>query len=315
MTQSTTKRFPTLIAILLFPTLAFGAQLDSPTLFSDVQGHAKIVTLVVDGPSGAPAGFTVQWMRFSDFLAHDGSFYDSPSALMGEARFWGTPTVNTWDGTLTSFVLGPSGVAAVEIGDLYDETGVTKSAAADLELERNTPYIFRARADADGVSEASVWSNNFTIASRLNVNCTYTQGYWRTHGPAACVTGNNQNQWPVDNLMLGSVIYSDTDLCSILQTPAAGNGLLILAHQLITTLLNIARGADDTDVAAAVASAQTLIDGLVIPPVGGGYLDPAVASPVAQIFDDYNNGVIGPGHCGPTALDAVSWSKVKSKYR
>lgn len=126
--------------------------------------------------------------------------------------------------------------------------------------------------------------------------CTLTQGYWKTHGPSP--TGNNENEWPVSSLMLGSVNYTDTQLQSIFDAAPAGNGLISLAHQLIAAKLNVANGADDSAVASAIADADALIGSLVVPPAGGGFLAPSVTSTLTGILDDYNSGVIGPGHCG-----------------
>lgn len=295
------------VAVLPFVAgVASAAQLDRPTLASYVQGHAKIVVIVQAGSSGAPAGFELQWLKFSDFLANGGQFHVvGSSAVQSEAAFDGVPTLNTWDGALTSFQLAGSSLAAVEIGDLYDETGVVTNAGARAELDKETPYIFRARAIADGVNDASDWSNVFIIESAINANCTYTQGYWKNHEEA----------WPVNSLMLGSVVYTQAELLAILGQPAQGNGLLILAHQLIAAELNVAAGADPSAIAAALAAAHALIGGLVIPPIGGGTLPANATSGVAQILDDYNNGIIGPGHCGPTSTQTSPWSRVKAAYR
>jgi hypothetical protein len=70
------------------------------------------------------------------------------------------------------------------------------------------------------------------------VGCTYTQGFWKTHGPAGCAAGGNENEWPVDSLKLGNTTYTDGELCSIFKTPVEGNGLLALSHQLIAAELN-----------------------------------------------------------------------------
>jgi len=85
-------------------------------------------------------------------------------------------------------------------------------------------------------------SNTITCATLPCVGspCTYTQGYWRTR----------PNAWPVTSLALGAVTYQAAQLTAILDNPAQGNGLVILAHQLIAAKLNIANGADPTDVAA-----------------------------------------------------------------
>lgn len=290
---------------VILPALASATALDKPLLASEVQGHAKIVVIVQAGESGAPAGFTVQWLPFSDFLANGGQFYAESGGVQSEAHFTGTPTLNTWDGMLTTFLLGSNALAAVEIGDMRDETGVQRNAPADLELEKETAYIFRARAIGDGVFEDSEWSNVFIVSSETNANCTYTQGFWKNHPEA----------WPVGSLTLGTASYTQAQLLAILDEPAHGNGLVILAHQLIATLLNLEQGADDTDIASQVASAQSVIGGLVVPPIGSGYLSPGSVNSLSQDLDDYNNGITGPGHCGPTAVAPSSWSNVKSAYR
>ena len=124
------------------------------------------------------------------------------------------------------------------------------------------------------------------------LTCTYTQGFWKNHyadsWPASVVSGG---------LTLGTVSYTAAELESIFTTPPAGNGLVILAHQLIAAKLNIANGANGSAVAAAIAAADALIGGLVVPPVGGGYLAPAATGALTTTLDNYNNGVTGPGHC------------------
>lgn len=129
--------------------------------------------------------------------------------------------------------------------------------------------------------------------------CTYTQGYWKTHGPTGCASGNNENEWPVDSLKLGNTTYTDTELCSIFKTPTAGNGLISLAHQLIAAELNKANGASVPAVVAnALAAAHALIGNLVVPPVGNGALSPSTTSGVAGVLAAYNEGAIeGSVHC------------------
>jgi hypothetical protein len=88
-----------------------------------------------------------------------------------------------------------------------------------------------------------------------------------------------------------------------------------LAHQLIAAKLNILNGADPSAAAAAIAAADAQIGALVVPPVGAGYIHPSQTSATTQILDDYNNGVIGPGHCGTVPVKAATWGSVKGLYR
>jgi hypothetical protein len=127
--------------------------------------------------------------------------------------------------------------------------------------------------------------------------CTLTQGYWKTHGPAA--KGNNGNMWPASAIpmTLGSVSYTAIQLQSIFNTPVEGNGLIALAHQLIAAKLNIANGANGTTINATIAAADALIGGLVVPPVGSGNLATSVTSALNDALAAFNQGQTGPGHC------------------
>jgi len=110
--------------------------------------------------------------------------------------------------------------------------------------------------------------------------CVRGQGFWKNH----------PEQWPVTELQLGNVTYTQQQLLDILHQPVRGNGLLILAHQLIAAKLNIAAGADPSCIQETIAEADALIGDLVIPPVGDGYLRPRDAAPLAGILGDFNEG-------------------------
>lgn len=118
-------------------------------------------------------------------------------------------------------------------------------------------------------------------------DCTLTQGFWKNHPEA----------WPVSSLVLGSVTYTADQLEDIFDQPVAGNGLISLAHQLIAAKLNIANGAGPNSVQDDVDAADALIDGLVVPPVGSGFLAPSVTSALNDSLTDFNEGTTGPGHC------------------
>jgi cysteine-rich repeat protein len=116
-------------------------------------------------------------------------------------------------------------------------------------------------------------------------DCTLTQGYWKNHPDA----------WPVTSLELGTVTYDQDALIAILKTPVKGNGLVALAHQLIAAKLNVAAGADDVSIEASIAAADALIGSLV---VGVDALETSQTSELNGKLDAFNNGDVGPGHCG-----------------
>jgi hypothetical protein len=91
--------------------------------------------------------------------------------------------------------------------------------------------------------------------------------------------------------------YTVAQLVSILQATPSGNGLISLAHQLITAKLNIAHGADGSAIASTIASADSLIGNLWVPPVNYGSLAPSATSALVTALNNYNTGVTGPGHC------------------
>ena len=116
--------------------------------------------------------------------------------------------------------------------------------------------------------------------------CTYTIGYWKNH----------PYDWPVEDLS----IYTGHEAMLILWTPPKkGNAYLILAHQYIAAELNALNGTSVPDVVnTAWLDAQEILlqykDEGTIPKKSE---DRDLAIDLASILDDYNNGLIGPGHC------------------
>jgi len=134
-----------------------------------------------------------------------------------------------------------------------------------------------------------------TGACLITKGCTLTQGGYKNHFNSQVL------QLPTGGLWLGNNFYTNAQLDSIIQNNAIrGNGLLSLAHQLITAELNIYYGAQVTPaVALAIVQAQALIGNLTIPPVGSDSLPTSDTSSIQSILDTFNNGnsAGGPGHC------------------
>ncbi len=121
----------------------------------------------------------------------------------------------------------------------------------------------------------------------LAVSCTLTQGFWKNHPEA----------WPVEAITIGGVTYTKTEAIAILSTPPkGGDATYILAHQLIAAELNVLNGADGSVVAATLADADAW---LTAHPLGSAPkgADRQAGIALAEVLDDYNNGLIGPGHC------------------
>jgi hypothetical protein len=120
--------------------------------------------------------------------------------------------------------------------------------------------------------------------------CTLTQGGYQ-----------NRFNWKVTasaGVGLGQKTYTAVEINQILATPVRGNGLISLAHQLITAKLNIYFGAPPPlAVVNAVAAADALIGSQVVPPLGIGYLAPSQTTSLTATLDAFNNGRLGPQHC------------------
>jgi hypothetical protein len=125
------------------------------------------------------------------------------------------------------------------------------------------------------------------IGESPSTPCVQGQGYWKNH----------PDQWPVIQLLLGNNAYDKEQLLSILRQPVRGNGLVLLAHQLIAAKLNIVNGADGSCIEQTLADADALIGNLVVPPVGDGYLRPGDVSGLADILDGYNEGAVCVSSC------------------
>lgn len=274
--------------------------MDQPSLDVVGGGHGKVRLTVTAGETGAPAGFQVSWMTSEQFAAQGMRWVNLFGPGQGWVDFTGTGTLNTWGTSSVDFKLAPNQSLDIEIGDTRGETGVTGTIAA--ELQPGTEYVFVTIAHGAGMNTDSPLSMTVGYATTTQgEDCTYTIGYWKNH----------TERWPVSSLTLGSVSYSAAQLLSILKQPVSGNGLVSLAHQLIGAKLNLANGANPSSIAGTIAAADAQIGVLVIPPVGSGYLHPSTTSSKTQMLDDFNNGVLGPGHCGSTPARTSSWGAIK----
>lgn len=298
--------YRTLIVALAMTTVAgiARAAYDPPVVTIGAAGHGKVAVTITAGGSGTPEGFTVRWMSETSYTAY-GGWPSQPASDEGWGWFTGQPTLNTNGGIVTSFQLTPDQSVTIEVGDLFDETGLSGTYGA--ELGEGVRYVFTAYANS-GVSTQSAYAATVraTTTTTDQRNCTYTQGYWKTH-----------SNWPVDQLMLGTRMYSFEELKAILNEPARGNGLISLAHQLIAAKLNVANGADASLIASYITQADALIGSLVVPPTSGSsdFISPSQTESLTQKLDDYNNGLVGPPHCGTTPVRPAGWGQIKALYR
>lgn len=265
-------------------------KMSTPSLSCGTSTGSSIEIQVTAGETGAPAGFSVQWMTKEEFDLYGWSDNPAPATSFCKAGFSGVPGASQYN-----LAVGAS--VAVQIGDnLFDTLGASSTCPA-TPLNCGTDYVFRAFAHATNTLFRSDFTPTLVCRTQecSDPGCTFTQGYWKTHGPSP--TGNNVNVWPVASLTLGTVTYSDTQLQQIFDTPAKGNGLISVAHQLIAAKLNIANGASGSSIASTIAAADALIGGLVVPPIETGFLPSSATTSLTTTLDSYNSGLTGPGHC------------------
>ena len=256
-------------------------KLDPLTLSCVEDTDHTIFLKVKAGATGAPAGFSLHWVKHSDYPALTcGASGESQKSLWpstGDCDATTTPNnCNVCSASFSgvpgcsNYNLGPNAEIILEVGNLKDGVcGVSLHNCAGDELECGTEYIFRAFAhNAPGGLNKSDLSNQAccpTEACPAQGGCTFTQGYWKTHPcewPAPFVPGisdpvnppvgqcaltSNPNEQcacdATNTIMIGSVSYNQCQLLCVLDKPGGGNALVILAHQLIAAELNLRRGA------------------------------------------------------------------------
>lgn len=291
--------------ILSSPGRASESALDAPALEPGVEATTILHLGVTAGASGAPNGFTVEWMLRTAYDVRGGWPSNPNDAAIHSATYIGSPTLNTVDGT-RSFLLGPGEVANVEIGDVFDETGVIATNVGEMAV--GTEYVVRVRANGQNGSRYSETAYVWTKANQGRSECIRSQGYWKTHPDA----------WPVASLRLGNVLYTKSQLLEIWNTPAAGNGLLALAHQLMAAKLNIIAGAlAPSSVTDAITAADALIGNRTVPPIGNGFLPPQVTSELTDDLEEFNTEESGDNvPCArSTTAKSATWGELKSIYR
>lgn len=152
-----------------------------------------------------------------------------------------------------------------------------------------------------GTTDSSSWTVNVDVP--CNAGCSLTIGYWKTH---AGFTGNNADMvTPLLPIWLGTAngaysiqVTTASQAVNILNFQgSSSNGIYKLEGQLLAAKLNIASGADGTAISSTIAQADAF---LASNPLAWSKLSKAQQSVVlgwATTLDNYNNGLIGPGHC------------------
>jgi hypothetical protein len=257
--------------------------------------QSTIALTVTAGASGAPAGFSIQWMTKAQFDALN-DVWPADTTAFCKASFSGVPygAKNTQQAGTNSYNLGSYGSVTVYIGDLLnDELNQQLGLSTDCTggLICGTQYVFRAFAHANSTKNRSAFSflTDPCATTAACGTCNHF-GFGQYKHLGNQVAGGVAN-WPgyVDattSLTIGGTSYTYAQCLAILNQSPNGNGLVILAHQLIAAELNNIGSTCPIDVTAADAP----FTGKVIPPIGTDTATPAsVAGLVATLHGQNEN--------------------------
>lgn len=291
------------------------------------------------GSAGAPSGFSIHIKTKADWLidgwANTGSY--TCLSLGGNCNGGNNP----W--SLSTGECVPVVISATTVADYAGQNICGVSSDCGLyPLQCNTEYVFRVFAHGNNDYGASPKGPEpplscFTAACPDGGNCTLTWGYWKTHGPEGCSPGNQANDWDVASLDIGNLTLDQAALCAILQdnpkacakgssTNNGANTVLILEHQLIAAMLNVANGAINCAFAnQAIIDANALLVGREYDCVGAGTTLGQQLIAVKDQLSAYNEDqcqcpvVVSKPQAAPegsaTPTKSSSWGKVKTIYR
>jgi hypothetical protein len=253
-------------------------------------------------------------MTCSDYAANGNQWFASDDPRLCKASFSGNANSSRYN-------LAPGDCVTINVGDFLLDNGASTTCSNDLQCD--TCYVFRAFGHAASDLNRSEFTNNLSCStadcssqcedddSCEFCNCCVISAIsWGNGAPC----GNAFWQFPVTSLTLGTVTYTDLQLCEILNTPANGNVLLALAQELIAAKLNqissriqlqghgisLCSGYSCEEVAMVercVAEADALIGSLVVPPFGNGSIDPTVADSLITCLRAYNGSTLGVDGC------------------
>lgn len=184
-------------------------------------------------------------------------------------------------------------------------------------------YVFTMMdAGMDDALDSDADMNGYTVCTNLEAGeydptwdagiymppmegCSHTIGYWKTHagfGPQDDVVTPLLPIWLGNDDGDKSLAVTDAfTAVQVLNMNAYGhpsNGITKLYAQLLGTKLSIADGADASAVADFITTADNFLamyDWTDWGDLSGE--DQMMVNGWAETFDDYNNGIIGPGHC------------------
>jgi len=180
-------------------------------------------------------------------------------------------------------VANDASTANIRISAIYNSSFPNATIVGIMNNYATTTGGQYVNTPSDGTGTAAAISEIIADCGSSANECPLSQGFWKNH----------TESWPVeDGLEIGGWVYTNGELLDILNTPPKkGNSNLILGHQLIATLLNIANGSDPSVISDEVDAAQVFLAGEILP---SDFQKDRDMNAVAGVLDDYNNRLLTP---------------------
>jgi hypothetical protein len=234
----------------------------------------------VSGTTGVANGQATANFSFGDPANVDYDCVDVSDSMVGTTVTGNICASQTFDYTIT---FGPYGLPC---GDFeVDNTAVVEYDGEELD-------------SSTAIVDVTVAGEECTPAY-----CTLTQGYWKTHsaaGPAPYDAG--WEELPGGQGHLTVFFGTSKTWLEVFNAPVRGAAGVSLAHQYMAAKLNVLNAGGATipqDVLDALAAAETWFGVKPWTQVSAKLPKPEsnTVNALASLLDDFNNGVIGAGHC------------------
>jgi hypothetical protein len=268
--------------------LAAGATLECSysESVSGVEDLNTVTVVTTSGPGGGVATAPITWGDPETEVDACVDVYDDKTDPEN-AQFLGTVCADDPD-------IVTNGEKVLQ----YDfEEPIDGSLCGEFQLV-NTAWI----GDEEGGEIIATWT--IDVSRECPEGCTLTQGYWKTHNVLFHGGASKKADETWDLLPDGAetiFFLSGQTYYEVLWTAGGGNAYYNLARQYIAAELNMLAGAAaPEEVQDAFDAATDLFQVYTPAEVGawrGNHATRAEFIALASILDNYNNGLLGPGHC------------------
>lgn len=249
-----------IVVVAIFLSNKLGSAAPKPTMSTPIlscagSGQDYIdINVTAGSPTGAPAGFSIQWQTIGDYEQFGWPVDSScPPDINGVPTCGESLCKASFSGNaaFSNYNLAAGQSVTVRIGDLQLVNGASTD-CPDLRLLCSHNYVFRAFAHGDSARQRSAFTENLTCSTQAcPVTCdanVKSLDFWKTHSMFCTGEGCQEDAWPEsvleNGLTFGCTTYTAEQLEEILlTTPGEGDCTTALLQQVIVAKLNIANGA------------------------------------------------------------------------